>query len=289
FGRRHVPPAFITAHADVAIVADVNDGCSRDTAGLSQRGSEVIVGLTLDHVCAETASCHRKVHGQRLHRSGLISRKCAVSWIDIACSKTLLSKRATESADAVEAAVIHEDDGELQPLLDGGDDLIPQHEITPVADHDIDLASRLGHLDPQTAGDLVAHATVSVLEVELFRMARAPELVKIAGHAAGGVDHDRLRITDLIHRADQFALAGQRLMPDGMDAIDLRLPLPMPLLRLLAPGRGNSVTLKPASQLLHRDPGITHEREGQVLEGVKLRHVDVDETHLRRLEGGLAC
>ena len=61
-------------------------------------------------------------------------------------------------------------------------------------------------------------------------MAGAPQLVQVAGHAAGGVDHDRIRARELVDRSDQLALAGQRGMADGEDALDLGFPLGVELL-----------------------------------------------------------
>ena len=80
----------------------------------------------------------------------------------------------------------------LIALLDRGDDLRRHHQVRAVADHHVDLARRIGHLDAEAPGDLVAHARVAVLEVVAVGLARAPELVQVAGQAAGGADHDVL-------------------------------------------------------------------------------------------------
>src|SRR2546430_1859351 len=56
--------------------------------------------------------------------------------------------------------IFEEDDGELVALLQGGDDLIAQHQVAAVPDHDEDLAAGVGHLDAQAAGNLVAHAEI---------------------------------------------------------------------------------------------------------------------------------
>ena len=42
---------------------------------------------------------------------------------------------------------------------------------------------------PEPAGDLVAHARVAVLDVVALAVARAPQLVQVAGHRARRAHH----------------------------------------------------------------------------------------------------
>ena len=89
--------------------------------------------------------------------------------------------------------VVEEHDRELDALLHGGDQLLRHHQIRAVADDHVDLALRRGHAHAQPAGNLVAHARVAVFEVVALRIARAPQLVQVAGQAAGGADDDVAR------------------------------------------------------------------------------------------------
>ena len=76
------------------------------------------------------------------------------------------------------------------PFLDGGDDLLRHHQVRPVADEHVDFAVGSGHLDPETGRNLVPHAGVAVLEMELLRIASPPQLVQIARQAAGSIQDD---------------------------------------------------------------------------------------------------
>ena len=101
-----------------------------------------------------------------------------------------MPERARQVSDRAEAVVVDEDDRQLQPLLDRRDDLAREHQVGAVPDHHVDLALRGGQLDAETAGDLVAHARVAVLDVVALRIPRPPELVQVARHRAGGADDD---------------------------------------------------------------------------------------------------
>ena len=73
-----------------------------------------------------------------------------------------------------------------------GGDLGVDHEVAAVADHHDDLAFGPRQLHAEPAGDLVAHAGVAVFQVVGAGPPRLPELVQLAGQAAGGADHDRV-------------------------------------------------------------------------------------------------
>ena len=81
----------------------------------------------------------------------------------------------------------------LTPSWHGGDELLGHHQVRAVADHHEHLAVRRGQLDPEPAGDLVAHAGVAVLDVVALRVAGPPQLVQVAGQRAGGADDDVAR------------------------------------------------------------------------------------------------
>src|SRR5690606_28443315 len=101
------------------------------------------------------------------------------------------SARALQTVDALVAAVVEEDDGDLQALLPRGDELAAQHEVAAVADERVHLAIRIGELHAERARDLVAHARVGVLGVVVVLGAAPPELLQVAGQAARGVDDRR--------------------------------------------------------------------------------------------------
>ena len=95
---------------------------------------------------------------------------------------------ALQPVDAAEAAIVQHDDGQLQPEQHGDGDLGIHHEIGAVAEHHRHVARRVGHLDAQPAGDLVAHGGIAIFEVIAARRARLPMLVQLAGKPARRAD-----------------------------------------------------------------------------------------------------
>ena len=61
--------------------------------------------------------------------------------------------------------------------------------IRPVADHDDNLVLRLGKLDAEAAGNLIAHAGETVFHVIGARRALPPDFVQFARQAARRADH----------------------------------------------------------------------------------------------------
>ena len=118
------------------------------------------------------------------------STERAVLAVAVLRAEAVRAERARERADRVEAVVVDEHDRQLQPLLDAVTSSPEQHQVGAVADQHVDLALGRGHLHAEPAGDLVAHARVAVLDVVALRVARAPELVQVAGHRARGADDD---------------------------------------------------------------------------------------------------
>ena len=92
----------------------------------------------------------------------------------------------------------------LDALGDRGRELARQHQVRAVADDHEDLALGRGELDAHAARDLVAHARVAVLDVVALagRVARAPELVQVAGHRAGRAHDDAGLAGRVVDRAD---------------------------------------------------------------------------------------
>ena len=115
-------------------------------------------------------------------------------------------------------------------------------------------------------------------------VARPPELVQVAGQTASGTHHDGLRGAQFVHRADQLALTRQRRITDSVDALNLGVPLPVESFGLRTIACLDGVAIDQVEQFLQRHQCITNQRQGQVLEGVKRGHIDVDEAHLGILE-----
>ena len=92
---------------------------------------------------------------------------------------------------------------------DRGRDFRVQHQVTAVADQDNNLSFRFGQLHAQSAGDLVAHAGVSVFDMVSVLVAGPPELVKFAGKAARGADDHRVFFERLVDGAKNVGIGWQ--------------------------------------------------------------------------------
>ena len=120
-----------------------------------------------------------------------------------------------------------------------------------------------------------------------MRLARAPELVQVAGQAAGGAEHSIARRGQGIDQADHLALAQQRLVLEVVDAVHLGIPSLIVSRDPRAIVVSDRVAAQFQRQLLQRDAGIAHKRQGAVLVSVKLGHIDIDEADACAGEGGL--
>ena len=143
-----------------------------------------------------------------------------------------------------------------------------------------------GQLDAQSAGDLVAHARVAVLDVVALRVPRAPELVQVARHRAGGADDDVRRSRRVVDGADHLALSGQRLVTQPIQARRPPRPTPCSSARSpLAVLRLDLVALRaqpPSARSVARASATS--ASAVVLGGVEVGDVDVDEAHVRIAE-----
>ena len=180
--------------------------------------------------------------------------------------------------------VVEEDDIDLDAFLQGGDEFLGHHQVGAVTDHDVDLALGRGHFGADAAGDLVPHAGVAVLQVEAARLPGAPELVQVAGQAAGSADDDVLRLGEVIDDADDVALPQRNGIGGGSLVVGLGDPLRAPGVNLRAEGRRDAVSGRGLGQFLKHDPGIALQGQRGVLVCVELGHVDVDEADVRVLE-----
>ena len=107
-----------------------------------------------------------------------------------------------------------------------------------------------------------------------------PELVEVAGQAAGGVDHGAVLVDVLVEDADHLGLVEETSVTPGME--DLAVD-PVPLLPggadLALVGVGDAVAGERLAQVFENGPGIADERQRAVLVRVVGAHVHRHETH----------
>ena len=120
--------------------------------------------------------------------------------------------------------VVDEDHGQLDVLLDGGDEFLSHHQVRPVPYQDVDLAVRRRHFCSQAAGDLVPHAGVAVLDVVALRVTRPPQLVEVARHRPCGAHDDVTRCAYLVDHPDYFGLGRERLVPEPVGVLHRGVP-----------------------------------------------------------------
>ena len=128
--------------------------------------------------------------GSGSRRRAVVERVRAVLAARIARAEAGRADRPRQRADRRVAVVLYQHDHQLDTLRDRGHELARQHQVRAVADHHEHLALGRRELDPDPAGDLVAHARVAILDVVALRVARAPQLVQVARHRSGGAHHD---------------------------------------------------------------------------------------------------
>ena len=130
---------------------------------------------------------------------------------------------------------------------------------------------------------------VAVLDVVALRVARAPQLVQVAGHRARRAHDDVARAGDAVDDAEHLALRGQRAVAERVGLLDGGVPLggePAGALGVVGVG---GVALQRAAQLLQALASVADERQAGVLERVHARHVEVDEPRVlgeQRARGG---
>src|ERR687893_592450 len=232
--HRHVPEGLVVRHALVAVHRDVYDDRPVRTFRLRQGALQLADAFRPDDVRPEALGVGRQVYRQHVARLFFgVQADGAVLAVAVLGPEPLGADGAGEGAYRREAGVVHEDDGELVALLDGGDDLGVHHQVRAVADHHVDLALGGGHLDAEAARDLVSHRRVAVLDVVALGIACAPQLVKVAGHRSRRAHDHVLGIGERVHSPNGRALGGQRPVLQRVEPLDLPVPLPVQALALL--------------------------------------------------------
>ena len=99
---------------------------------------------------------------------------------------------------------------EFDRLLHRRHNFLRQHEIRTVSDEHINFPARIGHFDPETTGNFVSHAGISILHVIALGVARAPEFVQVTRQTAGRIHDHVTRLQFRIENSDHFALAQRR-------------------------------------------------------------------------------
>ena len=111
-----------------------------------------------------------------------------------------------------------------------------------------------------------------------------PQGLQVAGHRAGGVDDHVLVAHELVERAEDLGLGGQR----GVAHVVALLDLGGPCLALGGDLGGVGLVDAVVGQLLgqgnERLAGVGHDHLGTLLGGVEGRDVDVDEGDVGVLE-----
>src|SRR6516225_8854770 len=280
--HRHVPPALRGRHRGERVGLDVGHRGAVRGPGLRQRGLEVLDRPGPNHVGAEAG----RVGGQVDREDVAVQQPGGRVAVAVAGAEPLRAERLGQRADRAEALVLHQDDVQLDVFGDRGHDLLRHHQVGPVADEHEDLAVRGGHLGPQAAGDLVAHARVAVLDVVLLRVPGPPQHLQVAGHAAGRL-HDHVPLVhELVERAEDLGLGRQRLVAQVVRVLH---HLPPVRVRAVDPGgvlRVDVVAGQLLGQRLEPGPGVGDERGARLLARVEGGDVEVDEPHVRVGEGG---
>ena len=250
---------------------------------LLERRAHLLDRLRPQHARAEALRVRGEIRRQRREWLGIaVEAERAFRAVPVERAEPVEAERARERADRREPAVIDEHDDELGVLLDRRDDLARHHEVAAVADHDEHLALGCREFHADAGGYLVAHARVAVLDVVLLRIARAPQLVQLAGQRARGADDDVLRTCRLVHGADHLALGRQRPVASTVRRVHGAVPLGLEL-GDLAPVRVVD-TMIDAHERLEDDARIADDLQAAELRRVELCDVDVREAHPRTCE-----
>src|ERR1700722_5146626 len=169
--------------------------------------------------------------------------------------------RLLQTVDAAKAPIVVDDDNEFLPQHHGRGDLRIHHEIRAVAENHDHFPIRQRHLDADPAGDLVAHAGITVFEVVAQWRARSPQLVQFPRQSARGAD-DHVRLLARAHeRAEHFGVGwrwrvGRRDVAGGS-----RFPFGLGLGGFIAPGARRLPGIELGIKRHKGGPGVADDRQ----------------------------
>ena len=168
-----------------------------------------------------------------------------------------------QPVDAAVAAVVGQHDGEGHPPHHRRGELRVRHHVGAVADEADHLLRGRGELDAHGAGDLVAHAGVTVLHV-VAALGRLPEHLQRARHGAGGAHRHGVLGRHPLHRADHLRVRGQRvgvLRRRRRDPCHRRMPVGA----RPGVGRAEAQIAERGVDPLERNPGVADDADRAML------------------------
>lgn len=160
------------------------------------------------------------------------------------------------------------------------------HQVRRIADHHVHFTGRVGHFRAQAARNFVPHTGIAIFHVVALGVTRAPQFVQIARQAARCTQHHVLRAAEGVDCTDHLALAQQGTMLQVVNARHFGVPFLVETRGLgLVFGTGVKIG-QGLAQFFQRGARITGQGQRGVFEGIQFAHVEVDEAHVRVLEGG---
>src|ERR1700676_253956 len=130
-----------------------------------------------------------------------------------------------QAPNAGEAVIVEQNNVKLDVLLQGCGDLLSHHEIRAVAHQHVNFPAGIRHFYPKAAGDLVAHAGVTVLQVVALGVVSAPEFMQIPGKTACGAYDHFARTENRIQQPNHFSLAKRWALPPAVNPVYFGGPL----------------------------------------------------------------
>ena len=187
---RHVPPRIRIPGR--ALLVDLDHDGGRALAGLSSHRARLRLpaGCAPESCAPKPRQSAAKSMGRARHRARRSGPTAVIR------AESVRPDGLRKTADAREAVIVQKDDVQLEAFLNGGDDLRRHHQPRSVADHDIDLALRRGHLHAQPARDFVAHAGVAIFQVIAFGSRVRQSLCRSPGRLPAAHDHHILRAAE---------------------------------------------------------------------------------------------
>src|SRR6266852_4041114 len=269
-GDGHVPPGIVSGHTIVVVSLNHDNRSLRLTLRGCEGLSQLVVGLGLHRISAKAGGIRRKIYLDGFTGLSLVP-------VSILGTKPTAATSPTQAADTGEPVIVEQHNVEFHFFLERRDDLLRHHEIRAISDQDIDFTARVCHFHAHSAGDLVAHAGISVLKVVALGIARAPQLVKISREAARGTHNHIFRSQSRVEQSNNLALAERRTDAAGVNSVNFRIPPDTKARDLLGVGSTDMVCAQRLGEFLYGCGRIADQRHCRMFIGVKLSSVEVDE------------